>query len=350
MQLDRRTLLRGGAVTAGALAVPFAAAAPAVADPHGATVLATGLKIPWGMVFTPDGNALVGEKHTHNIYRVLGTGGKKLVGTLGGGADKLMGMVLSPTFVTDSLIYAHILTASEARVVRFTYRNGVLGTPQVVFGGIPLGTDHAGGGVAFGPADGRLYVSVGDKGTPELARDPKSLAGKMLRINPDGSIPPDNPFGSTNPVWTVGHRNVESMTFDASGKLWAVEFGESTRDELNVIVRGGDYGWPTYEGGDGAGPVQDPFVTWSPTSTCSPGGVAVKAGYVYVGALAGECLWRVKLTAPNAGAKTRFYYQTYRRIRTVRRAPDGSLWLSTGNNESTRPKAATDDRIIRVLT
>jgi glucose/arabinose dehydrogenase len=309
--------------------------------------LATGLKIPWGLVFLPDGNALVGERHSRAVFRIAKTGGRTFVGTVAGGATKLMAMAISPTFATDSLIYAHILTASDARVVAMPYSGGVLGTPRVIFSGIPLGTDHPGGGLAFGP-DGRLYVTVGDKGSPSLARNNSSLVGKTLRLNRDGSVPADNPWG--NAAWTKGHRNVECITFDPSGKLWAVEFGEDKTDELNVLVRGGDYGWPTYEGGDGSGPVKDPFVTWSPTSTCSPAGLAIKGDYAYVGALRGECLWQVKLTTPSQKQKSRYFYQTYRRIRTVALAPDGSIWMTTSNNEPGRPKATTDDRVIRILT
>jgi len=346
--VDRRTLFKSGLLAAGATGLPLAAAAPAHAVPHAPRVLATGLRLPWSLTFLPNGDALTGERGTGNVYRISKTGGRSFVGTVRGGATRLFALALSPSYATDKLVYAHVLTATDARVIAMSYTAAAgLGTPKVIFGGIPLGTDHAGGGLRFSP-DGRfLFVSVGDKGAPRLARRNSSLAGKILRIRPDGDIPADNPWGTA--AWSKGHRNVEGMSFDAAGRLWAVEFGEDTTDELNRIVEGGDYGWPTVEGGDGPGPIRDPFVKWTPTSTCSPAGLAVMNGYAYVGALQGECIFRVKLTKPDQREVLPFFQGTFRRIRWVEPAPDGSLWFTTGNNEVGRPKAATDDRVVRFL-
>jgi len=316
-------------------------------------VLATGLKIPWSLTFLPDGNALTGERDTLKVFRILGTGAaKQLVGTVGGGARRLFALTLSPDYATDSLLYAHVRTATDSRVLAMTYTAAAgLGTPKVIFSGIPLGSDHHGGGLRFSPDKQFLFVSVGDKGTPQLARTNSPLAGKILRIRPDGSVPTDNPFGTTNPAWAKGIRNVEGMSFDPAGRLWAVEFGEDTTDELDQVVRGGDYGWPDFEGGDGAGPVKDPFVTRSPAA-CSPAGLAIKNGYAYVGALRGETLYRVKLTTPNQREVLPFFQHTFRRIRAVEVAPDGSVWFTTGNNDAAQgfPHVAADDRVVRFLT
>jgi glucose/arabinose dehydrogenase len=272
------------------------------------------------------------------------------VGTVGGGAGRLFGIALSPTYSTDNLLYAHVRTTTDARILTMTYTAAAgLGTPKVIFSGIPLGNDHHGGGLRFSPDGQFLFTSVGDKGTPSLAQSRTSLAGKILRLRKDGSVPTDNPFGTTSPVWSMGHRNVEGMSFDAGGKLWAVEFGEDTTDELDQIVRGGNYGWPTVEGGDGTGPFKDPFVTWSPTSSCSPAGIAVKNGYAYVGALQGHCIFRVKLTTPNQKEVLPFFTGTYGRIRAVQVAPDGSIWFTTGNNDPMFPHVAADDRVVRFL-
>jgi len=348
-ELNRRTLFKTGVLAAGAAALPLGTAAPALAVPHSPTVLAKGLQIPWSLAFLPDGNALTGERDTLIVHRIAKTGGRTAVGTVGGGATRLFGLALSPTFATDGLLYAHVRTATDARVIAMTYSGTALGTPRVIFSGIPLGNDHHGGGLRFSPDQQFLFVSVGDKGTPADARVNTSLAGKILRIRPDGSIPADNPWG--NAAWSKGHRNVEGMCFDRAGRLWAVEFGEDTTDELNQIVKKGDYGWPDVEGGDGAGPIRDPFVTWSPTSTCSPAGVAIKNGYAYVGSLIGETLFRVKLTTPNQREVLPFFQHTFRRIRAVEAAPDGSIWFTTGNNDPKLgfPHVAADDRVVRFL-
>jgi glucose/arabinose dehydrogenase len=349
-ELNRRSLFKAGLLAAGATSLPVAASAPASAVPHAPTVLAKGLVIPWSLTFLPDGNALTGERDTLKVFRINKTGGRTLVGTVGGGARRLFALALSPNYATDNLLYAHVRTATDARLIRMTYTAAAgLGTPRVIFSGIPLGNDHHGGGIVFSPDKQFLFTSVGDKGTPELARVNTSLAGKILRLRLDGTVPTDNPFGTTNPAWAKGIRNVEGMSFDPAGRLWAVEFGEDATDELDQIVRGGDYGWPDFEGGDGAGPVRDPFVTWSPTSTCSPAGVAVKNGYAYVGALQGQCIFRVKLTKPNLKETLPFFQGTFRRIRAVAVAPDGSIWFTTANNDPAFPHIAADDRVVRFL-
>jgi glucose/arabinose dehydrogenase len=311
-------------------------------------VLAKGLVLPWSLTFLPDGNALTGERDTRKVFRISKAGGRQLVGTVGGGATRLFALALSPNYATDNLLYAHIRTATDTRVIAMTYTAAAgLGTPKVIFSGIPTGNDHHGGGLVFSPDKQFLFVSVGDKATPAEVQKNTSLIGKILRIRPDGSIPADNPWG--NAAWSKGHRNVEGMSFDAAGRLWATEFGEDTTDEVNQIVKGGNYGWPTVEGGDGPGPVRDPFVTWSPTSTCSPAGIAVKNGYAYVGALMGHCVFRVKLTKPNQREVLPFFQESFGRIRWVQAAPDGSLWFTTGNNDPMFPHVAADDRVVRFL-
>ena len=343
--INRRTLFKGGVLAAGATALPLAASAPALALPNSPRVLATQLKVPWSLTFLPDGNALTGERDTRSIYRIAKAGGKTLVGTVGGGATKLFGLALSPRFATDNLLYAHVRTATDARVLAMTYTAAGLGTPTVIFSGIPLGSDHHGGGLIFRPDGAFLYVSVGDKGTPDQAQNVSSLAGKILRIGPNGSVPSDNPWG--NAAFARGFRNPEGMAFDSSGKLYAVEFGEDITDELNRVVKGQNYGWPLVEGGDGAGPIADPIAAWSPTSACSPAGVAVKGSYAYVGALMGRCVFRVNLTT---GASRGFFTNKYGRIRAVQAAPDGSLWMTTSNNDGVNTKVAADDRVIRFLS
>jgi glucose/arabinose dehydrogenase len=322
-------------------------------------VLAHDLVVPWGLVFLPGGDALVGERMSGRVHRVSPSGGRHLVGTIGaavpGGEAGLLGIAVAPTFPDDRWVYFYVSAAHDQRIIRKRYAGGKLGPAHVLLSGIPRGgtSNHNGGGLGFGP-DGLLYASTGDArlDTPgqtsgSVAQDPDSLAGKILRLTPDGSVPDGNPWG--NYAWSRGHRNVEGFTWNARGRMWATEFGENTRDELNRIVPGGNYGWPVVEGGDGPGGFRDPFVTWHPTDICSPSGIAIMKGRAWVGALQGECLYSVRLTGPHAGRKVRHLHGSFGRLRTVRNAPDGSLWITTSNRDGRGSPSQTDDRIIRLV-
>lgn len=347
--LDRRTLFKVGAAGSGGLVLgPLGG--PAQAAPEIGRTLARDLVVPWGIAFLPDGDALVGERISARVHRVYRGGGRKLVGRVptvrdGAGEGGLLGLALHPGFRDNRWVYAYISTASDNRIVRMRYVDGALGAQHLVLGGIPTASNHNGGRLVFGP-DGLLYASTGDAGNPDRAQNTGSKAGKVLRLTPAGEVPAGNPFG--NYTWSYGHRNVEGLAFDGNGRLWATEFGENTRDELNRIVAGGNYGWPVVEGGDGDGPFRDPFVTWQPTDTCSPSGVAVAGGRAWVGALRGECLYSVRLDGPNRKNIRRWFHHDFGRIRTVQRAPDGSLWVTTSNRDGRGSPAANDDKVIRI--
>ncbi len=357
--MHRRTFLKAGAaVTAGGLVAPVAGAltSAASAAPRVDRVLASDLQVPWGLAFLPQGGALVGERDTSRIYRVRASGGKRLVGEVPGvrggnpGEGGLLGLALSPAFATDRLVYAYLSTPDDDRIVRFTYAEDRLGTPEPLVIGIRTASSHHGGRLLFAP-DGMLFASTGDAGEPSRARDTSVPEGKVLRMTPDGGAPPDNPFG--NLVWSYGHRNVEGLALDSGGQLWATEFGSSNLDELNRIVRGGDYGWDGSagsEGGDGAGGHRDPLVSWR-NEVCSPSGVAVLGGRAWVGALRGQALWSVDLAAPGKGRKVRHFHERFGRIRTVQKAPDNSLWITTSNRDGRNPSGPNpgDDKVIRVV-
>ncbi|HEX4977010.1 MAG TPA: PQQ-dependent sugar dehydrogenase [Nocardioides sp.] len=344
VELDRRAVLGAGLAGAGGLLVGgLGAGGTAVAAPRVGRTLASGLSIPWGIAFLPSGDALVSERASAAVHRVSRTGGRRRVGTVPGVRDNageggLLGLAMHPQFRTNRWVYAYLTSPSDNRVVRFRFADGRIGPPQVVIAGIPSSTIHNGGRLAFGP-DGLLYISTGDAARRELAQDRGSLGGKILRVTPTGEVPAGNPFGS--PVWTYGHRNVQGLAFDGDGRLWATELGEKTRDELNRIVRGHNYGWPVVEGGDGSGSFHDPFVTWSPTSSCSPSGLTIARGRAWVGALQGECLFSVRIVAPNRKRIRRHLAGRFGRVRTVERAPDGSLWITTSNG--------SDDRVVRIV-
>ncbi len=188
-----------------------------------------------------------------------------------------------------------------------------------------------------------LYAGVGDAAVPERAQDPDSLNGKILRMTPDGDVPDDNPTPGSL-VWTMGHRNVQGLTWDEGGQMYASEFGQDTFDEVNLIEPGNNYGWPVVEGMGDDPTYTNPLVTWS-TDEASPSGIAAVGDAVYVGALRGQRLWRVPL---DGGDPEALLDQQYGRLRNVQRAPDGSLWITTSNRDGRGDPDDGDDRILRL--
>jgi glucose/arabinose dehydrogenase len=310
-----------------------------------------GLETPWGIAFLPDGSALVSERDTTKVLAVAADGKQvRTVGRIGAarpqGEAGLLGLAVSPTYDEDSLVYAYASTDRDNRVLRMEYDGRSLGEPEVVLGGIPNGYIHDGGRLEFGP-DGHLYVSTGEIGEPDLAQDSDSLAGKILRITPDGNPAPGNP-DEDSPVWTLGHRNVQGLAFDDEDRLWASEFGANTWDELNLIEEGLNYGWPLVEGKGDMDEFRNPVAQWR-TSEASPSGLAYAEGSLWMASLRGQRLWRIPVNEDGSiGEPQDFFVGDYGRLRTVVVAPDGSLWLSTSNRDGRGDPAAEDDRILRV--
>jgi glucose/arabinose dehydrogenase len=311
-------------------------------------VVATGLEVPWGIAFLPNGDALVAQRDRGTIVRVTPRGRKRVVMRIpvaaGGSEGGLLGLAVSPRYRRDRFVYAYYTAPGGGnRIVRF--RLG--GRIRPVFTGIPSGPFHNGGRLAFGP-DGKLYAGTGDAADLGRAQRLDSEGGKILRMNPDGSVPAGNPFRGSL-VWSYGHRNVQGLAFDRAGRLWATEFGQNRLDEVNLIRRGRNYGWPLVEGRGSTrgGRLTNPKVTWS-TDEASPSGAAIRGRSLYVAALAGESLWRVPLRGKRVGRPRRLYNGRFGRLRTVVRTPAGRLWIATSNRDGRGSPRRGDDRIIRL--
>ena len=312
--------------------------------------LTTGLAVPWGLAFLPDGRAVVTERDSGRVLVVDPRSGKATpIGSIDMAAPNveagLLGVAVSPSFVDDHLLYFYVSTPEDNRIVRATWDGGLVAEPQTILGGIPVGPIHDGGRLAFGP-DGYLYASTGETGNGDLSQDTSSLAGKILRITADGKPAPGNPFGDS-PVYSYGHRNVQGLAWDDSGHLWASEFGDSTFDELNLIEPGNDYGWPLFEGRGDDPSYTDPQVVWS-TDDASPSGLAYTDGHLWLAALRGQRLWRIDVEGTRASNPTDFFVGSYGRLRTVVVAPDGKLWVTTSNKDGRGVPAPDDDRILVV--
>ncbi|KQW53731.1 glucose sorbosone dehydrogenase [Nocardioides sp. Root1257] len=317
--------------------------------------VATGLQAPWGIGFLPNGDAVVTERDTTKVlllaapsYDVKEVGSINEAVGLGdqGGEAGLLGVAVSPDFEQDHLLFFYYSTESENRIVKATLESGRLETPTTILDGIPRGFIHDGGRLAFGP-DGYLYASTGETGSGELAQDKDTPAGKILRITTDGEAAPGNPVQG-NPYWSYGHRNVQGLAFDDRDRLWASEFGQDTYDELNLITKGANYGWPMVEGkGSGDSSLEDPQEVWN-TDEASPSGLAWLDGYLWMASLKGERLWRVDVTGKRAKDPTDFFVGEYGRMRTVAVAPDGNLWVTTSNTDGRGDPQDGDDRILLI--
>jgi glucose/arabinose dehydrogenase len=329
--------------TASAIPEATATASPtatATQRPPARRTVARGLEVPWGIDFLPNGDALVAERDSGRILRIPSRGGKPrrvmtVRGVAAGGEGGLLGLAVSPRYASDRYVYAYLTAASDNRIVRF--RLG--GRVRNVLTGLQKSRIHNGGRIHFGP-DGKLYAGVGDAANTANAQDSGSRNGKILRMNRSGA---------RVRVWSLGHRNVQGFAWDRAGRMWASEFGQNAFDEVNLIRRGRNYGWPEVEGrGDtGGGRFTNPLVTWS-TSDASPSGAAIIGSNLYVAALQGECVWRIPIRGTSLGTPRRMLSGRYGRIRTVVAAPDGTLWVATSNRDGRGAPRSGDDRIIAV--
>ena len=326
----------------------------ATAEPQDVLV---GLDAPWGLAFLPSGAVLVTLRDravvllldAGGVRELTGPGAGELAdGTVTGGEGGLLGVAVSPDFAVDRLVYLYRTATDGNQVVRAELDSlaGTLGALVPVLTQIPAAENHNGGRLAFGP-DGMLYVTTGDAQARPTAQDPASPAGKILRVTPDGAPAPGNPTPGS-PVWSLGHRNVQGIGWDSTGRMFASEFGQATWDELNEITPGTDYGWPQVEGVAGVAGFADPLAVW-PTDAASPSGIAVTDDAVYLAALRGRRLWVVPLTADGVGEPRAVLVDALGRLRAAAIGPDGALWLLTNNTDGRGDPRAGDDRLVRLL-
>ncbi|WP_055547406.1 sorbosone dehydrogenase family protein [Streptomyces sp. NBRC 110028] len=331
-------------------------AAPRKGSAKVVSMLTTKLRSPWGVAPLPGGDLLVSSRDTGKIFKISADSGKQTeLGSVPGvspaGEGGLLGLAVSSDFGADHMVYAYLTTDSDNRIVRMVYDDkrpsgDQLGAPDTIFKGIPKGTIHNGGRIAFGP-DKMLYAGTGESGERGLAQDMDSFGGKILRMTPDGEPAHGNP-SADSVVYSLGHRNVQGLAWDARKRLWASEFGQHTWDELNLIRPGKNYGWPEVEGKAGKKGFVDPVEQWKPKDA-SPSGIAFAKGSLWMAGLRGERLWRIPLrgTKPVAAPQA-FLTGKYGRLRSVVATDDGGLWLVTSNTDGRGKPGKEDDRILRL--
>lgn len=308
----------------------------------GSGVLATGLNQPTGLVLLPDGTALVGERTTGFILHVpLQPGRASVVKTIPGlatsGDGGLLDLALSPTYAQDGLIYAYVTTPTDNRVIDFTLD----GPPTPVLTGIPKGRTDNTGRLLF-DNEGRLYVGTGDAGSRQLAANPASRAGKVLRVDGIGQVPPDNPTRGS-PVFTRGHRTVNGLCgSDSIGVIYETE----APAEINALEPGADYGWPGTPHRRTVAPVAT-----LPAAHRGAAGCAIQQGTLYIATTDGQALLATPIPRPGHLGTINVVRldQNYGRLRTVVAAPDGALWLTTSNRDGHGHPIPDDDRVIRLV-
>lgn len=318
-----------------------------VTEPTIVGTVADNLAAPWSVVSLGEDRALISERNSGNIL-LLADGQTTVAGTLpevlAQGEGGLLGLAM--TSPDDDRVFAYYTSATDNRVVVLDFDGSTVSNERSVLTGIPKGSIHNGGRIAFGP-DGLLYVATGEIGQADLAQDRTSLAGKILRIKASGNPAPDNP-DPQSPVWSYGHRNVQGLAWDAEDRLWASEFGQQDVDELNLIEPGNNYGWPQCEGNCDVAGTTNPKATWSPTSTASPSGLAIVDGSAWVAALAGQALYEIRLDGVTASEPRAWFDEELGRLRDVVSSPAGGLWVVTNNTDGRGEPKSGDDQILEV--
>lgn len=329
--------------------------------PYRIEVLARGLTVPWSLDFAPDGRIFFTERPGR--IRVIQNGrliSKPLITFtspfVSVGEGGLLGLAVDPNFKRNHFLYVYhtyrIKGQLKNRVVRLVERNNRAVMDKILISGIPGNLGHDAGRMKIGP-DGYLYITTGDAEQSFLAQKPSSLAGKILRIRLDGSIPGSNPFAGS-PVYSLGHRDPQGLDWDPrTGILYSSEHGETGHDEINLIRAGANYGWPLIEGSEQRGSLQPPLIH-SGSRTWAPSGMAFVSrgpwrGQLLVANLRGNQILRFAVNPrnPRSIRLLSAFFRSNGRIRDIVEGPDGSLYVLTSNRDGRGKPRSGDDKIFR---
>ncbi|BCX15766.1 MAG: hypothetical protein KatS3mg097_658 [Candidatus Parcubacteria bacterium] len=317
-------------------------------------IVFSNLEIPWSIVFLNENQILVTERQGRvkiidlKEKRIVQNFEIKEVKHIGEGG--LLGAEIHPKFKENGFIYLYYTTEKDEelinRVERYILKDSELTKDKVIVDNIPASSVHNGGRIKFSP-DGYLYITTGDAGNSENAQNVNSLAGKILRVKDDGSIPEDNPF--KNEVYAYGIRNSQGISWDKNGNLWSIDHGrsgiKSGLDEINLIEKGKNYGWPLIQGDEKKEGMETPIINSGPDITWAPADLIYYEGNLFFTGLRGQGLYQYNIQ--NRNLKVHFFQQ-FGRLRALTLGPDGYFYLSTSNRDGRNYPQEGDDKIIKI--
>ncbi|WP_286886131.1 PQQ-dependent sugar dehydrogenase [Aneurinibacillus sp. UBA3580] len=336
---------------------------PEADTPYEPEVIAEGLNVPWALAMAPDGRMFFTERP--GTLRIIENGKVLPQPALSfpppfveKGEGGLLGLAIDPDFLTNRYLYVYHSYEQDGqiknRVLRLTESKNRARVDKVLLDGIPGNYNHNGGRLKIGP-DGMLYITTGDALERERSQEKDDLAGKILRIRLDGTIPEDNP-DPNSPVYSLGHRNPQGLAWHPeTGKLYSVEHGQSAHDELNLIEPGANYGWPVIEGDKTEEGKKRPLLH-SGEQTWAPSGIVFIQqgrwkGQLLAANLRGEQIWKAELDGENpikVVSLNSLFPGEFGRIRDIAESPDGSLYFMTNNRDGRGKERSGDDKIIRL--
>lgn len=330
----------------------------------------TNLKIPWQLVFLPETNRALVTERTGSIRLIedgiLQEEPYAVPAVAAEGEGGLMGLAHHPDFPNKPYIYAMYTYRDQEnnlynKIVRFTDEGNRGINEEIILDQIPGGNVHNGGRIAFGP-DGKLYVTAGDTWNHSIAQNLDSLGGKILRLNPDGSIPADNPFEASY-VYSLGHRNPQGLAWHPeTGHLFISDHGPSGdlglhgKDRIKVIEPGGNYGWPNSIGYIEDNEYINPLIMWQQATP--PSGMTFYKNNLYVATLGSEALIKIELSH-QSGYDYKVdkierwfadgnYSGVYGRFREVLKGPDCNLYILTSNRDGRGNPRDGDDKVLKL--
>lgn len=314
-------------------------------------IVAENLFIPWEIDFLPDGGMLVTERPGNLVRITESRQSIKVEGVSHRGEGGLLGLALHPDFEQNNLIYLYFTSSLDGKIenrvesYRLDIGQNELEEKKVILSGIPGASNHDGGRIEFGP-DRYLYITTGDAGNPANSQNENSLAGKILKVDENGTFTKDNPFG--NEVYSYGHRNPQGLAWDEDGNLWSTEHGrsgaQSGYDELNIIMKGKNYGWNEIQGDEKKVGMETPVLHSGSSETWAPAGAAYYKGNIFFTGLRGETLYVYNIENKSLA---KHFQNKFGRLRAII-VYNGSLYFSTSNLDGRGSAGAGDDKIIKI--